>query len=95
MFSILIRFLSAFFMIWLFRRLLAVFLGGSKANQPKSSPTASSNEMVKDPVCGMYMDARLAIRLESKREDFYFCSEDCKKKYLSQSAGTTGHTASS
>ena len=38
--------------------------------------------MVKDPVCGMYMDSRLAVRLEGDKEVLYFCSEDCRKKYL-------------
>ncbi len=38
--------------------------------------------MVKDPVCGMYMDFRLAIPFENRKEAFYFCSEECKNKYL-------------
>jgi YHS domain-containing protein len=43
--------------------------------------------MVKDPVCGMYMDSRLAIRLENQSEAIFFCSEECRKKFLSKSAG--------
>jgi hypothetical protein len=35
----------------------------------------------------MYMDSRLAIRLESGKEAVYFCSEDCKNKYLGKSPG--------
>ena len=38
--------------------------------------------MVKDPVCGMYMDPRLAVKYEIKNGTFYFCSENCKKKFL-------------
>jgi len=49
--------------------------------------------MVKDPVCGMYMDSRLAVRLDKEREEFFFCSEDCKKKYLNQSAGAASNSA--
>jgi len=49
--------------------------------------------MVKDPVCGMYMDSRLAVRLGNERKEFYFCSEDCKKKYLNQSAGAASNSA--
>lgn len=44
--------------------------------------------MVKDPVCGMYMDSRLAIRLQRNRDDIYFCSETCKQKYLNRAAET-------
>ncbi|MBN1567981.1 MAG: YHS domain-containing protein [Acidobacteria bacterium] len=94
MLSIAIRILSAILLIWLFRRLLGMFLGSARANRPKDQTGASSNHMVKDPVCGMYMDARLAVRLKTNGEDFYFCSEDCKNKYLSQSAGSAGNSAS-
>jgi YHS domain-containing protein len=38
--------------------------------------------MVKDPVCGMYMDSRLAVRFEEGGETVFFCSEECKSKFL-------------
>ncbi len=94
MFSILARIFSAVFLLWIFRRLLALFLGRPKPSQPQSGSAESSNHMVKDPVCGMYMDSRLAIRLESRREEFFFCSEDCKNKYLNQSGGASSNAAS-
>ena len=90
MLSLIVRFLSAIFLVWLFRRVLAPFLGGSKTTRPQADPAASSNQMVKDPVCGMYMDSRLAICIERKREAYYFCSEDCKNKYLNQSGTAAG-----
>jgi YHS domain-containing protein len=37
--------------------------------------------MVKDPVCGMYMDPRLAIRLPNRKGDIFFCSEACRRRY--------------
>jgi len=42
------------------------------------------SDTVKDPVCGMYMDPRLAIRLEFKNGSFYFCSDECRQKFLSK-----------
>jgi uncharacterized protein len=93
MLSIVIRILSAIFLVWLFRRLMGVFLGSAKASRPKEDTAAALNHMVKDPVCGMYMDSRLALRLENRREEFYFCSEDCKNKYLNQSSSTAGDSA--
>lgn len=92
MLSIIIRILSAILLVWLFRRLLGVFLGSAKANRSKSGSETASNHMVKDPVCGMYMDSRLAVRLGNEREE-YFCSEDCKKKYLNQSTGAASNSA--
>jgi YHS domain-containing protein len=38
--------------------------------------------MVKDPVCGMYMDPRLAVTHRKNGGVFYFCSEECKRKFL-------------
>ena len=93
MLSILVRIISVVFLVWLFRRLLGAFLGSAKTNKEKTGSEADSNHMVKDPVCGMYMDSRLAFRLENRREEFYFCSEDCKRKYLNQSSGAASNSA--
>ncbi len=82
MLSILLRILSLAFVIWLLRRLLAAILGKTGSGKPGSSFPKSSQKMVKDPVCGMYMDSRLAVRLEDSKEVLYFCSEDCRDKYL-------------
>jgi YHS domain-containing protein len=83
-------------MTWVFRRVLNFFLGASKSNQAKDNSAGESKHMVKDPVCGMYMDCRLAVRLDKKSEEFYFCSEECKQKYLYDStrSGTSESAAS-
>jgi YHS domain-containing protein len=65
--------------LWLLRRFLSKFMP-SRATKPDSSSIA--NYMVKDPICGMYMDSRLALRLERKSKSVFFCSEKCKKSYL-------------
>jgi hypothetical protein len=43
----------------------------------------------------MYMDSRLAIRMEDRNDIIYFCSEECRKKYLegSSGAGTASNSA--
>jgi YHS domain-containing protein len=87
MFSILVRILLPLLILWLFRRFLAAFIVAPKQTGPKSDSASPANQMVKDPVCGMYMDSRLAVLLKKRNEAFYFCSEECKKKYLSKSAG--------
>jgi uncharacterized protein len=93
MLAIIFRILGAIFFVWLFRRLLSSLLGGSKKSQPAEDTESASNQMVKDPVCGMYMDSRLAVRLENRRENYYFCSEECKNKYLSNPGGTGAASA--
>ena len=39
-----------------------------------------------DPICGMTVDEATALRAERDGEAFYFCSEHCRKKFLSQNA---------
>jgi YHS domain-containing protein len=72
--------------LWLLRRFLGSFLGISKQGNAKGKFEDGPNRMVKDPVCGMYMDFRLAIPFENGKESLYFCSEECKNRYLGKSA---------
>jgi len=81
--SIIARILVFVGILWLIRQIVVSFRGGGKP-QKRTEPEAG-NVMVKDPVCGMYMDARLAVRLEKRGETLYFCSEECKTKFLSGS----------
>ena len=46
-----------------------------------------SKTVTKDPVCGMTVDAATAIHAEREGETFYFCSDQCRQKFLSKSAG--------
>ncbi len=39
--------------------------------------------MVKDPICGMEIDEKKAIKLLQDVETYYFCSEACRKKFIS------------
>ena len=75
------------FFIWLVRRFLTLFMGGAKRPNRKKAAKDAANYMVKDPVCGMYMDSRLAVPLEKGKEETYFCSKECKKKFLDKSPG--------
>ncbi len=88
MFGILLRILAFLFLLWLIRRVLASLLGGAQP-QPRSGaaeakqPPKLTNDTVKDPVCGMYMDPRLAVRVQNRNGAFYFCSDECRNKFLS------------
>jgi uncharacterized protein len=85
MLLLLLRLIIVISLLYLIRRALSGLMGSR--NNPTSKDTdQASNQMVKDPVCGMYMDSRLAVRLESKKEVVYFCSEKCRTKYLEVSS---------
>ena len=91
--QILFRILIFIFILYLAKLLLAVLMKSSKKAGAGSSSQDEGNHMVKDPVCGMYMDRRLAIRLDSRDQSVFFCSEECKKKYTNKSAGEGMDTA--
>ena len=84
MFAKLLQILGILLFVWLFRSLISALARNSKKPQPAKNTEGTGNRMVKDPVCGMYMDSRLAVRVDNKSEAFYFCSEDCRNKYLSR-----------
>jgi uncharacterized protein len=56
--------------------------------KPGKSPIRSSetitDEMVMDPNCHVYIPKREAIKAKIAGETIYFCSKECKKKYLKE-----------
>jgi YHS domain-containing protein len=91
---LLLRLICLIIAFYLIRRLFASLLGNRKRRETVNDSAMPSNHMVKDPVCGMYMDSRLAVRLENRNKTLYFCSEKCRTKYLDVSSGAgIGSTA--
>ena len=43
---------------------------------------AVTKRLVRDPVCGIHLSEALALPLQQGRETIYFCSADCRQKYL-------------
>ena len=39
--------------------------------------------MIQDPICGMTVDEATALHAERDGQTFYFCSEHCRKEFLS------------
>ncbi len=51
--------------------------------QVKGEETSTSvNEMVRDPVCGLYIPSDGAVALIDNGKIVHFCSEKCRKRYL-------------
>jgi len=40
--------------------------------------------MVKDPICGMDVDEKTALTAIKENKDYYFCSDNCRGKFLSE-----------
>ena len=92
MFRLLTYMLLAVFLITVVRSMLGIILRGfsemlrsnvaSKA-APKPRPTVPlTGELKKDPVCGTYTAAATSIQQTVQGETFYFCSAQCRDKYL-------------
>lgn len=54
---------------------------GRDADGRDAGRRLDANDMVRDPVCGMYVSARDAVTLHRKGGTVYFCSEECRKRY--------------
>jgi uncharacterized protein len=83
--SLIFRIFIFAFIFWLLKYCLAYLSRRQKQAGTNYGPKTVTGKTVKDPVCGMYMDPKLALPLEAGRETYYFCSEDCKNKYIEQS----------
>ncbi len=38
--------------------------------------------LVRDPVCNLYLPEEDAVKLNWKGQVYYFCSEECKRKFI-------------
>jgi len=45
-----------------------------------------SKSVIKDPICGMTVDEATALHAERDGKTFYFCSDQCRQKFLSMPA---------
>jgi Cu+-exporting ATPase len=55
-------------------------------NTTDTNQTRTEDIMTKDPICGMPVDEATALHAEHNGQHHYFCSEHCRKKFLSQVA---------
>lgn len=67
--------------------LAALLIGcGQKEEQAQMEETAKEVQVasakVVDPVCGMEVDARVAVTAELEDETYYFCSAHCKEQFM-------------
>jgi len=70
----------------LLRRLVnSMGAAATHRSDPLDVPSdAVSRKLVRDPVCGMHIAEGLAIVEQSGREPVYFCSEECRNKFLGE-----------
>jgi YHS domain-containing protein len=42
------------------------------------------DEMIRDPECGIYFPQRSAVALDQRHQVLYFCSTECRDRYLAR-----------
>jgi YHS domain-containing protein len=59
--------------------------GGPNYAQQGGTPQLVARQLMRDPICGMHMPENLAITYRDNEELKYFCSTECRDKYVSGS----------
>ena len=83
-----LRYLFWAVVVWSAARLLGRLVGqmGSTTTQRKPyvdvPNDAVSKKLVRDPVCGIHVSEGLALPLKQCNETIFFCSRECRDKYL-------------
>jgi uncharacterized protein len=56
----------------------------NKASKPPRASKGTSGIMVKDDICNTYIPKENAIRHVYEGKEYYFCSSECRQKFLEQ-----------
>jgi len=62
--------------------ILQYLVKGMPARRKKSSRESEPEELVQDPCCKTYVPKRSAIRKRLSGKDYYFCKQECLKKFI-------------
>ena len=85
-------FLVLIFLIYYFLKAASSALTGqpkiSRGKNKKHNGHDAWDELVQDPSCGVYIPRREAIRHRVGKKEVFFCSEECKNKFLNREKGT-------
>jgi len=72
-----------YFIVACFVYLLVRFLLAPRSrNRPSRPGGTESGVMVKDEVCNTYLPREDAIRENWQGKEFFFCSSECRRKFL-------------
>ena len=92
MFRVVLYLLIAIFLISIVRAVVGVILKGfaelvsppqqRRAARGPASEIPLSGELKRDPVCGTYTSTATSIKQTFGKETLYFCSAQCRDKYV-------------
>ncbi len=53
-----------------------------RKTEPRRNAPPRVKNLVKDPVCGLYIEEEMALKLQYEGRTYYFCSEKCRDEFL-------------
>ncbi len=71
----------AIFVARAFWRLVDGFFEGVTGKRKRSQAPTTGVQMVRDPVCGMFLLPEHALTLEDGPSRLFFCSDACRDRY--------------
>jgi YHS domain-containing protein len=74
-----LKFLFAAFMIYL---TLALFKKNKAVDDNKNKEDAV--DLIKDPICGTFVDKETGYKVKFYDKIYYFCSEECRDKFIKE-----------
>jgi YHS domain-containing protein len=92
MFRVIFWLLGLVVIISLLRGVIGIVLRGvaevlnPRPAQRQEAKVPLSGELKKDPTCGTYISAATSIHENVAGETFYFCSKQCRDKYVASLA---------
>jgi YHS domain-containing protein len=57
-----------------------------QTRQPRDNQVPLAGELKKDPACGTYIAAATSLKENVGGQTFYFCSKQCRDKYVASLA---------
>ncbi len=72
------------FLIYIVYLIIRFFRALSKVKKSPHPPRPVSGFMVKDEMCNTYLPKEDAIREIHQGKEYYFCSNECRQKFLQQ-----------
>ncbi|MEF3169246.1 MAG: transcriptional regulator [Deltaproteobacteria bacterium] len=85
----LLYFLICFLIYLLFKRVFTR-QATQRPYAEQRRPSPIQDELVRDPVCGVYCPKRDALMLRTWGETHYFCSEECRRRFLQENSPEKG-----
>jgi YHS domain-containing protein len=73
------------FIAYIIYKFLRLYQSLSRKSKNNPAPKQISGLMVKDEICNTYLPKEDAIKEIREGKEYYFCSQECRQKFLDES----------